>query len=63
MDLSKAFDALNHNLLLAKLNVNVLPFNVIKLVKISLSERFQGVNINNNFTTDKITRNLNIFVD
>ena len=50
MDLSKAFDTLNHNLLLAKLNAYDLSFNAIKIVQSYLSERFQRVNINNNFS-------------
>ena len=49
MDLSKAFDTLNHNLLLAKLNAYCFSFNATKFVQSYLSERFQGVNINNNF--------------
>ena len=49
MDLSKAFDTLNHNLLLAKLNAFGFSFNAIKFVQSYLSERFQRVNINNNF--------------
>ena len=47
MDLAKAFD---HNLLLAKLNAYGSFFNAIKFVQIFLSERFQMVNINNNFS-------------
>ena len=49
MDLSKAFDTLNHNLLLAKLDAYGFSFNAIKFVQSYLSERFQRVNINNNF--------------
>ena len=44
MDLSKTFDTLNHNLLIAKLNTYGFSFNVIKLVQNYLSERFQKVN-------------------
>ena len=40
MDLSKAFGTLNHNLLLAKLNVYGFYFNAIKFVQCYLSERF-----------------------
>ena len=50
MDLSKAFDTLNHNLLFAKLDAYGFSFNAIKLVQSYLSERFQRVNINNNFS-------------
>ena len=50
MDLSKAFDTLNHNLLLAKLDAYGFSFNAIKFVQSYLSERFQRVNINNNFS-------------
>ena len=50
MDLSKEFDTLNHILLLAKLNACGFSFHAIKLVQSYLSERFQKVNINNNFS-------------
>ena len=50
MDLSKAFDTLNHNLLLAKLNAYGFSFNVIKFIQSYLSERFPRVNINSNFS-------------
>ena len=50
MDLSKEFDTLNHILLLAKLNACGFYFHAIKLVQSYLSERFQKVNINNNFS-------------
>ena len=49
MDLSKAFDTLNHNLLPAKLNVYGFSFNATKFVRNYLSKRFQRVNINSNF--------------
>ena len=48
MDLSKAFDTFNHNLLLAKLNAYGFSFNEIKLVQIYFLERFRRVNIINN---------------
>ena len=48
--LFKAFDALNHNLSLAKLNAYGFSFNPIKFVQSYLSERFQTININNNFS-------------
>ena len=46
MDLSKAFDTLNENLLLAKLSAYGFSFNAIKFVQSYLSEQFQRVNIN-----------------
>ena len=50
MDLSKMFDTLIRNLLLAKLNAHgVFFFSAIKLVQIYLSEHFHRVNLNNNF--------------
>ena len=50
MDLSKALDTLNHNLLLVKLNAYGFSFNAIKFIQNYLSERFQRVNKNNNFS-------------
>ena len=50
MDLSKAFDTLNRNLLLARLNAYGFSFNVIKSIQSYLSEQFQSVNINSNFS-------------
>ena len=44
------FDTLNHNLLLARLNAYDFSFNEIKTVQSYLSERFQKVNIINNFS-------------
>ena len=42
MDLSKAFETLNLNLLLAKPNAYGFSFNAIKFIPIYLSERPQG---------------------
>ena len=50
MDLSKAFDTLNHNLLPPKVNVYGFSFIAIKFVQSYFSERFQRVNANNNFS-------------
>ena len=50
MNLSKAFDTLNHNLLLAKINACGFSFNAIKFIQTNLSERFQRLNINSNFS-------------
>ena len=49
MDLSKAFDTLDHNLLLAKLNAHGFSFNAINLVQSYLSEQLLWINIKNNF--------------
>ena len=49
MDLSKELDALNHNLLLAKLNED-FSFHAIKFAQSYLLERVQRVNININFS-------------
>ena len=49
MDLSKTFDTLNHNLLIAKLNMYGFSFNAIKLIQNYLLERFQKVNEKYNF--------------
>ena len=50
MDLSKAFDTLNDNLLLAKLNAYGFLFQCDKVVQSYLQEQFQSVNKNNNFS-------------
>ena len=50
MDPSKTFDALNNNLLLAKLNAYDFSFNAMKFFQSYLLERFQRVNININFS-------------
>ena len=50
MELSKTFDALNYNLLINKVNGYGFFFSAIKFVQSYLSERFQRVNINDNFS-------------
>ena len=50
MDLTKAFDTLNDKLLRAKLNAYGFSFSAIKFIQSYLSERFQRVNINSNFS-------------
>ena len=40
VNLAKAFDTLNNNFLLAKLNVHVFSFNAIKAVQSYLLEKF-----------------------
>ena len=49
-DLSKAFDCLIHDLLLAKLNAYGFDYMTIKLLHSYLTERFQRVKINSNYS-------------
>ena len=49
MNLSKAFETLNHKLSVPKVNANGFSFNWIKLVQSYLPEPFQRININNKF--------------
>ena len=49
MDLSKAFDIINHNLLLAKLNAYGFSLSAIKCLQRYLPKRFQRVHVNDNF--------------
>ena len=51
MDLSKAFETLNNELLLAKLNAYGFSENAIVYIKSCLSNRYQGTNINSIFST------------
>ena len=53
MDLSKAFDCLNHELLLAKLNAYGFSKNAIKMVHSYLAGRRQRVKINGSFSSWK----------
>ena len=53
MDFFKAFDTLNHKLLLAKLNAYGFSENVIAYVKSYLSNRSKRTKINNKFSTWK----------
>ena len=55
MDLSKAFDTLNYELLLAKLNTYGFSENAIVYIKKCMSNRYQRSNINNKFTLGKIS--------
>ena len=48
-DLSKAFDCLNHELLIEKLNVHGFTLPAIKLVHDYLSDRRQRTRVNNLF--------------
>ena len=48
MDLSKAFDTLNHHLLIAKLHVYCFTTESLKLIKIYLTNRCQRTKVNTN---------------
>ena len=50
MDSSKAFDSLNHELLLAKLKAYGLDSNLVSFMKSYLTNRFQRCKINNSFS-------------
>ena len=49
MDQSKAFDTLNHNLLIVKLGVLRFERELLTFMKSYLSDRQQCVTVNNNF--------------
>ena len=51
MDLSKAFNTINHDLLLAKLKAYGFSHNALVFMLSYLKNRSQRVNINNNFST------------
>ena len=53
MDLSNAFDSINHSLLLAKLKAHEFPENALKLMCSYLKDLRQAVQINNNFSSYK----------
>ena len=53
MDLSKAFDSVNHDLLLAKLKAYRFSENALKLICNYLKDWRQAVQINNNFSSYK----------
>ena len=50
MDLSKAFDSLNHNLLLPKLEAYGLDNYAVSFIRSYLTNRFQSWKINNSFS-------------
>ena len=53
MDLSKAFDVFNHNLLLAKFDAYGFNISATSYIHSYLSNRLQRVNINNKFSSWK----------
>ena len=54
MDLSKAFDTINHDLFLAKLKAYGFSLNAVKLMHRYLKNRKQQVRINNKFSSENI---------
>ena len=53
MDLSKAFDTINHDLMLAELKANGLSTNTLNLMHSYLKNRKQKVQINNKFSLER----------
>ena len=51
MDLSKAFDTINHDLLIAKLHAYGFEKSALKLLLNYLSNRWQRTKINKNFSS------------
>ena len=51
MDLSKAFDTLNHDLLIAKLHAYGFSKKALILIKSYLSNRWQRTKINNSYSS------------
>ena len=52
LDLSKAFDTINHDLSLAKLKAYGFPLNALKLMHSYLNNLKQQIQINNKFSSE-----------
>ena len=50
MDLSKAFDTLNHDLLIAKLEAYGLPITSLRYIRSYLNQRLQRTGVNDSFS-------------
>ena len=50
-DLSKAFDCLDHNLMIAKLHAYGCDFNSLKLISSYLQNRFHRVKVNSTYSS------------
>ena len=50
MDISKAFDTIDHNLLIAKLNAYGFSKSALRLIKCYLTNRWQRTKINTSFS-------------
>ena len=51
MDLSKALDTINHELLIAKLQAYVFPIKALEVLLSYLQERWQRVKVNTTFSS------------
>ena len=61
LDLSKGFDTINHDLLLAKLKSYGFSLNALKLMHSYLNNRKQQVQINNIFSSESTVIALRLY--